>query len=133
MIQKIISHLAETKYIREVLAHPVDLSEFRKHRSPRLVIGLTMIGFSYIISWPAVFALTVLAGWLRQPLIAIIGCPITYGFSHVVFLVGAMLARVPLYMTLFIRYAVWALFRKLLPDRPRSAECPVSQAKEPET
>ena len=113
MIQEIASRLAETKYIRGILEHPIDLSEFRDRRTPRLIAGLILMGFSYIIGWPTVFALSILAGWLHKPLIAIIGCPMTYGFSYVVFFVGALLARAPHYMALLARYIIGVLFRKL--------------------
>ena len=114
MIRKIISRLAAMKYIRGVLEHPADLSEFRERPTPRLIAGLILMGFSYLIGWPAVAALIFLAAWLNEPLIAIIGCPATYGFSYVVFFAGAWLARAPHYMGLLARYAVGVLFRKLL-------------------
>ena len=111
MIQEIAGRLAKTKYIREVLEHPADLSEFRERPTPRLIAGLILMGFSYLIGWPAVAALTVLAVWFREPLIAVIGCPATYGLSHLVFLAGAWLARAPHYMGLLARYAIGKLLR----------------------
>ena len=70
------------------------------------------MGFSYLIGWPAVAALSILAVWLNEPLIAVIGCPTTYGFSYVVFIVGAWLARAPHYLGLLTRYAIGALLRR---------------------
>ena len=93
LMRKISKKLAEVKYIREILENPADLSEFRERPTPRLITGLVLMGFSYIIGWPAVAALGILAGWLREPLIAVIGCPTIYGLSCVVFLVGAWLAQ----------------------------------------
>ena len=113
-IRKISAKLAEVKYIRETLENPVDLSEFRERPTPRLIAGLILMGLSYIIGWPAVAALGILAGWFREPMIAVIGCPTTYGLSYVVFLVGAWLAQAPHYIMLLTRYAVGSLFRKLL-------------------
>lgn len=114
MIQKIAGRLAETKYIRGILEHPSDVSEFRERPTPRLIAGLILMGFSYLIGWPAVAALSILAIRLHKPLIAVIGCPAIYGFSCVVFFVGAWLARAPHYLGLLTRHAIGLLFRKLL-------------------
>ena len=114
MIRKIARILAETKFIREILEHPVDLSEFRERPTPQLIAGLILMGFSYLIGWPAVTALSMLAIYLHEPLIAIIGCPATYGLSCVVFLIGAWLARAPHYMEVMTRHAIGKLFLKLL-------------------
>lgn len=113
LMREIGKKLAEVKYIREILENPADLSEFRERPTPRLITGLVLMGFSYIIGWPAVAALGILAGWFREPLIAIIGCPTIYGLSCVVFLVGAWFAQAPHYMAVLTRYAVGSLFRKL--------------------
>lgn len=112
--QKISKKLAEVKYFREILENPADLSEFRERPTPRLIAGLVLMGFSYIMGWPAVAAMGILAAWLREPLIAVIGCPAIYGLSCVVFLVGAWLAQAPHYMAVLIRYAVGTILRKLV-------------------
>jgi CHASE2 domain-containing sensor protein len=72
------------------------------------------MGFSYVIGWPAVAALSALAVWFREPMIAVIGCPTTYGLSYVVFIVGAWLARAPHYMGTLTRYTLQLFLRKLL-------------------
>jgi len=113
MIRKIMGHLAETKYVREILENPVDISEFRERPTPRLISGLLLMGASYLIGWPAVTALTMLAFYRQEPLIAIIGCPTIYGFSCVVFFIGALLARAPHYTGLMTKYAIGKLFLKL--------------------
>jgi hypothetical protein len=111
--RKIAQYLAGKKYIREMLEHPADLSEFKQRPTPRLITGLVLMGFSYVIGWPAVAALSALAVWMREPLIAVIGCPTTYGLSYVVFIVGAWLSRAPHYMGTLTRYALQSLLRKL--------------------
>ena len=114
MIRKIARILAETKSIREILDHPEDLSEFRERPTPQLIAGLILMGFSYVIGWPAVTVLTILAVYWNEPLIAIIGAPATYGVSCVVFLIGAWFARAPHYIGVVTRYAIGKLFLKLL-------------------
>jgi hypothetical protein len=107
MIQKIVERLARTKYVRESLEDQTDLKDIRKRHSTRIIFGLFLIGFSYIIGWPAVAALSFLAVYFQEPLIILIGGPITYGFSHLVFL-GAEHARI------LMRQATKLLFRKIL-------------------
>jgi hypothetical protein len=114
MIRKIAGIFAETKYIRGILEHPADLSEFKERPTPRLIAGLILMAFSYIIGWPAIIALSLLAVYWREPLIAIIGGPVTYGLSCMVFLIGAWIARAPHYMGVLTRYAMGKLFQKLL-------------------
>ena len=112
--RKIAEYLAERKYIIEILENPADLSEFKERPTKRVIAGLILMGLSYIIGWPAVAALSVLAAWLREPMIAVIGCPTTYGLSHLVFIVGAWLARAPHYMGTLARYTIQFFLRKIL-------------------
>lgn len=113
MIQKTAERLAQTKFIREALEDPVDLKDIWKQPSARMVIGLCLVAFSYIIGWPAVAALGILSVYFREPLIVAIGGPITYGFSHLVFLIGAWLIGAK-YVRPLMRYAIKALFKKIL-------------------
>jgi len=114
MFKKLAERLAKTNYIRGTLENPADLSEFREKPTPRLIFGLFLMGLSYVLGWPAVAALGMAAIWFEEPLIAAIGGPAIYGFSHLVFFVGALVARAPHYMNVLLRYSVGKLFRKLL-------------------
>ncbi|MEI6314989.1 MAG: hypothetical protein WCO89_08970 [Syntrophus sp. (in: bacteria)] len=112
--RKVAKYLAGKKYIREILDNPTDLREFKERPTPRLIAGLILMGLSYVIGWPAVAALSFLAVWFREPMIAIIGGPTTYGLSCVVFIVGAWLAGAPHYMRILARYTLQFFLRKLL-------------------
>jgi hypothetical protein len=115
MIRKKISqYFAGKKFIQKILENPADLSEFKERMTPRLITGLILMVLSFIIGWPAVAALSVLAVWFKEPLIAVIGCPTTYAFSYVVFIVGAWLSRAPHYMGILARYTIQSFFRKLI-------------------
>jgi hypothetical protein len=112
--RKIGQYLAGKKYIQEILENPADLSEFKERMTPRLITGLILIALSFIIGWPAVAALSILAVWFKEPLIAIIGCPATYALSYVVFIIGAWLSRAPHYMGILARHTIQSFFRKLI-------------------
>jgi len=121
MMGKIAERLAGKESVRSLLEQPVDLSEFRERPTPRLIAGLFLMGFSYLLGWPAVAAFGMLAVHRQEPLIAVIGGPAIYGLSCVVFLVGAWLSRAPHYLNVLSRYALGKLFRRLL---GRSAPLP---------
>jgi hypothetical protein len=53
----------------------------------RIVVGLSLLGASYLLGWPAVIAVGTVAAWLRQPKLLLAG-PVIYGASWVVFAVG---------------------------------------------
>jgi hypothetical protein len=112
--KKIGQYLAGNKFIQKILENPADLSEFKERMTPRLISGLILMALSFIIGWPAVVALSVLAVWFKEPLIAVIGCPTTYALSYVVFIVGAWLSRAPHYMGILARYTIQSFLRKLI-------------------
>ena len=119
VLTKIAESLASKKYVKKILEEPADLSEFRERPTPRLIAGLVLMILSFILGWPAVAALSVLAVWFHEPLLFIIGGPVTYGFSYVVFIVGAWLSRAPHYMGTLLRYGAQCFFRKILSWKER--------------
>ena len=112
--KKIAQYLAGKKFIQKILENPADLSEFKERMTPRLITGLILMALSFIIGWPAVAALSVLAVWFKEPLIAVIGCPTTYALSCVVFIFGAWLSRAPHYVGIMARYTIQSFLRKLI-------------------
>ena len=60
---------------------------FLRRPPVRIVVGLSLLGASYVLGWPAIIALGMASAWLRQPKL-LFGGPILYGLSWVVFAVG---------------------------------------------
>lgn len=117
MIRKTISqYLAGKNFIQKMMEHPADLSEFKERPTPRLIVGLILMVLSFLLGWPAVFALSFLAVRLQEPLIAVFGCPTTYGLSYVVFFIGAWMARAPHYLNTLTRYTMQSFLKKILHD-----------------
>ncbi|MFZ5571845.1 MAG: hypothetical protein ACOZF0_15700 [Thermodesulfobacteriota bacterium] len=108
-----IQKLAENEFVRSAIDEKADLSAFRKRPSIRVMAGVFAIAFSYVIGWPAVSFLGILAAYLKEPLILIIGGPVVYGLSHVVFLAGMYLAGAE-YSLIFLRWAARMAAEKLL-------------------
>ena len=113
MISRIITKIGNTPFVRNAIAEKADLTAFKQKPSARILWGVFLIGFSYIIGWPAVGALAGLAIYLQEPLVAIIGGPLTYGLSHLVFLAGMYLAGAK-YSGIFLRWATRIVMEKLM-------------------
>jgi hypothetical protein len=93
---RIVARLARIRFVREAMEENVDLpalrAVLRKKPTPRVWAGLGLVAFSYIIGWPAVGLLALIADYMREPLVIVVGGPVTYGLSHVVFWIGSWFA-----------------------------------------
>lgn len=87
------------------MAERADLSAFREKPTARVLLGVLAIGVSFLLGWPAVTALGVLSLYLETPWIVVIGGPLIYGFSHLVFLLGMYLSGAE-YSLIFCRWLV---------------------------
>jgi hypothetical protein len=108
----ILNRIADTDYVRSALNDKADLSAFKERPSIRIILGVSAILFSYIISWPAIGALGALSVYLNKPLLVVVGGPLLYGFSHLVFIFGMYLAGAK-YSKIFLRWATRIAMEKL--------------------
>ena len=109
----IINRIAKTDYVRSALNDKADLSAFKEKPSFRIIMGVSAILFSYIISSPAIGALGAISVYLNKPMLVVIGGPLLYGFSHLVFIFGMYLAGAK-YSKIFLRWATRVAVEKLL-------------------
>jgi hypothetical protein len=117
-ILKIVArHVAGTEFARKSLDEKADLSPFREKPSARILFGIFLMAFSYLIGWPAVTLFGILSIYFRQPLIVIVGGPVIYGISHLVFLAGMYLAGAR-YTYIFLRWATRKFLEKYLDPPP---------------
>jgi len=84
--------MAQTRFIQRALAHPVDLSLFQEKPSGRFILGMGLVGFSYLMAWPVITLLGVAAVLFSWPALFLIGSPLAYGLSHLIFLAGMAIA-----------------------------------------
>jgi peptidoglycan/xylan/chitin deacetylase (PgdA/CDA1 family) len=117
-----VARLTAIPFVREVLAEKADLKAMKAKPTPRVWIGLGLMGFSYIIGWPAVALLTWLAFLFREPLIVVVGGPATYGLSHLVFWAGWYFAGVH-YGKILTRWATRRLIERLTGTEAPPPEC----------
>ena len=108
-----IKRICETEYVRSAIEDKADLSAFKKKPSIRIILGVSAICFSYIIGWPAVSVLGALAIYFNKPWLIVIGGPLVYGLSHLVFLLGMYLAGYK-YTKIFLRWATRVAVEKWL-------------------
>jgi hypothetical protein len=65
---------------------------YKKLPPARVMVGLFLILLSYAIGWPAVGLLGAISYYTGRPSYVVVGGPLIYGLSHVVFLIGAYYA-----------------------------------------
>jgi len=72
--------------VQKALSTPTD-PVLLQPPSPRIVAGLVLLVLSYVIGWPAIALLGAIAAWLKRPIL-LLGGPVLYGLSWLVFAVG---------------------------------------------
>ena len=118
---RLAARLARTRFVRTAMeVEAADLGALRCKPSPAVFVGVALIGFSYIIGWPAVALLGILAAYFRRAAIVVVGGPLIYALSHAVFMVGAYFAG-NRYAPIFLRWAARGIMRKLLERYPVEA------------
>ena len=98
-----ILYFSATAFVRTAIAEKADLSAFREKPTPVVLAGVFAIGFSFLLGWPSIFALGVLSLKLQTPWVVVMGGPLTYGLSHLVFLFGMYLSGA-VYSLIFCRW-----------------------------
>ncbi len=112
IVQGFMARLATSRFVRDALAKEDDLATITAKPTPRIWMGLGLIGLSYLIGWPAVGLLAWISYHLREPLIVVAGGPVTYGLSHVVFWIGLYCAGTP-YIRPLLQWAARRLAKRL--------------------
>lgn len=93
-----------------------------------MIVGLILIAFSYVIGLPAVIALGVIAVWLKDKRIVLIGGPLIYAISTILFIIGIKMAGKK-YFQVFSRWVVRVVLEKILGNDIRALSEPVSDNK----
>lgn len=112
----IFKRISEIEYVRSAIDEKADLSAFKEKPSLRIIVGVAIILFSYVIGWPAIGALGTIAVYLEKPLVAVVGGPLMYGLSHLVFIFGTYLAGAK-YARIFFRWATRVTVEKFIEPR----------------
>jgi hypothetical protein len=113
IIKNTARYFARKEFCRAAIHEHADLSVFEEKLTAGVITGLVLIAVSYPIGLPAVFVVGGIAAWMEKPMIGIIGIPLTYGISWLLFMLGAYLAG-PKYGKAFSRWAVRVVLEKIL-------------------
>ena len=101
---RMAEHLLAKPFVARAVSTKADLEPFKKKPSLRIIVGLVILGLSFLLGWPAVAGLGALAVKLHSPLIVVAGGPLVYGLSHLVFILGMYLCGAK-YTVIFFRWA----------------------------
>jgi hypothetical protein len=116
MIEKfrqMVLKIADIDFVRSSIEERADLSAFKENPSLQVITGVFLICLSSLLGWPAVAVSGVLAIKLEEPLIAVIGGPLVYGLSHLIFLLGMYFSGAR-YTVIFFRWLSRVTVEKLL-------------------
>ena len=91
IVRKAALYFARKEFCRNAINEHADLSVIRKKHALPVTIGLVLIVFSYVSVIPAFFIVGLIAAKLKKPMIGIIGIPLAYGFSWLIFILGMYL------------------------------------------
>jgi len=108
----IIRKLLKTEYVRTAMEEQADLSAFRKRPSLKIITGVLLIITSFVMGWPAISALGALSVYYNRPVLVVIGGPLLYGLSHLVFLLGMYFLGAK-YSKIFFKWATRVTMEKL--------------------
>jgi hypothetical protein len=84
--------LAASRFCRRAVAEAAAPGFQTPKLTPRFRIGLAVLAFSYLLAWPLIGFLGILAVRGSRPALVTIGGPIAYGVSTVVFFLGIFLS-----------------------------------------
>ncbi len=123
IIKKTALYLARKKYCKTAIEDRADLTAIREKPTPSMIVGLILIAFSYVIGLPAVVALGVIAVWVKDKRIVLIGGPLIYAISTILFIIGIKMAGKK-YFQVFSRWVVRVVLEKILGNDIRALSEP---------
>ena len=119
-MRKLVVKLAAMPFVRQAIAEKADLSAFKGKPNLKTVLGVSAILLSYLICWPVITLLSAVAVSYGNPAIILVGGPLAYGLSHLVFLLGMYLAGA-YYSWIFLRWLTRVAMLKLFRLYPNAA------------
>jgi len=115
IIKKTALYLAKKKFCREAIKEKADLAAIAQKPTKTMVIGISLIAFSYVIGMPAVVALGLIAAWVKKPLVVIVGGPLIYAISTIIFILGIKMAGKKYFVDI-TRWMTRVVLEKILGD-----------------
>ncbi len=111
-IKKLIQKITDTEFVSGAIEEKADLSAFKEKPSLQVLTGVFLIITGSLLGWPAVAVLGVLAIKFNEPLLAVVGGPLVYGFSYLVFGLGMYFSGAK-FTVIFLRWLSRVTVEKL--------------------
>jgi len=122
-----LQRFQRSRFVQSAVEEHADLSELRQRPTVRTWFGIFFMGFSYIIGWPAIALLGYVSVRIGRPWLVAVGGPLLYGLSHLVFLLGMVLAGTQ-YTRPFLRWAARRAVERWGTERSRKPVSPAGDA-----
>ncbi len=113
LTRKIAQRIAKTKFGRNALEEKSGANPFKEKPSAKILIGILLLAFSYMVGWPMIGLCGALAIYWKEPIIAIVGVPIFFVVAHLFFLAGVYLAGGK-YLLPLLRWITRITLKKLI-------------------
>lgn len=104
--------LLKIEFVNNAVTEKTDLRIFKEKPTPKMMIGFFCIAVSYIICWPVISVLGIIALYLKMPLLAIVGGFLIWNISHLLFMFGFYLAGAE-HSKVFLKWITRLLVEKL--------------------
>ncbi len=128
LVRGSLARVARMRTIQRIIHEELDLSCLKRRPTRCEQCGILLVLFSYVMGWPAVVFFGFLAGYFKQPLVLVIGGPLVYGTSHLVFFVGAYLAG-KTYTKTFIKWSLKKACEKMFAETDQNLPADIVKAK----
>ena len=115
IIKKAALYFARKEFCKTAINEHADLSVLKEKRTASASIGLFLIVLSYLIVIPGFFIVGLIAAWLKKPMVGVIGIPLAYGISWLLFMLGLYLTG-PRYAKALGRWVTRIILEKILGD-----------------
>jgi hypothetical protein len=115
IVKKAAIYFAGKKYCKTAIEDRADLSAIREKPTPKMIVGLSLIAFSYVIGMPTSLAVTAVVGRREGPLAGVLAGGGIYAISTILFFVGLKMSGEK-YFHLFCRWLIRVILEKILGD-----------------
>jgi hypothetical protein len=115
IIKKAALYFARKEFCKTAINEHADLSVFKAKHTAAVSIGLFLIVLSYLVVIPGFFIVGLIAAWLKKPMVGVIGIPLAYGISWLLFMLGLYLTG-PRYAKALGRWVARVILEKILGD-----------------
>lgn len=123
-----LEKIARIRTVQRIIQEDLDVSCLKRRPTRREQFGIVLVLFSYVMGWPAVAFFGFLSVYCKQPLVLVIGGPLVYGASHLVFFAGAYLAG-KTYTKTLIKWSIKKAFEKMFAEGDQKLPVDVVKAK----